>query len=130
MLGLSAGIGAAFVLEMLARGFQTSEQIEQILDCPTLAFLPRVSKREIAAERGHSSIIAQLISQPFSRFAEGIRSIRTGVVLSNLDLAPKIIMVCSTVPGEGKSTIASSIAISAGQANRQVLLIDMDLRNH
>ena len=130
VLGLSAGIGAAFVLEMLARGFQTSEQIEQILDCPTLAFLPRFGKREIAAERGHSNIIAQLISQPFSRFAEGIRSIRTGVVLSNLDLAPKIIMVCSTVPGEGKSTIASSIAISAGQAKRQVLLIDMDLRNH
>jgi succinoglycan biosynthesis transport protein ExoP len=39
-------------------------------------------------------------------------------------------MVCSTIPGEGKSTIASSIAISAGQANKQVLLIDMDLRNH
>jgi succinoglycan biosynthesis transport protein ExoP len=130
VLGLFAGIGAALVLDMSARGFQTSEQIDQILDCPTLAFLPHVSGREIDAERGDPSIIAQLISQPFSRFAEGIRSIRASVVLSNLDLAPKIIMVCSTVPGEGKSTIASSIAISAGQANKQVLLIDMDLRNH
>ena len=127
VLGLFAGIGTAFVLEMLARGFQTSEQIDQILGCPTLAFLPHVSGSG-SAERGDPSIIGQLISQPFTRFADGIRSIRAGVVLSNLDRAPKIIMVCSSVPGEGKSTIASSIAISAGQANKEVLLIDMDLR--
>jgi succinoglycan biosynthesis transport protein ExoP len=128
VLGLCTSVGAAFALESLARGFQTSEQIEAVLGCPTLGFLPIISARELKSRGDDQGVVKYTIEQPFSRFAEGIRSIRTGVALANLDVTPKIIMVGSTVPGEGKSTVAASIAVSAASSDSKVLLIDLDFR--
>jgi polysaccharide biosynthesis transport protein len=121
-------VGAAFALDHFERGFQTSEQIEQVLRCPALAFLPIVSEHDLKGRSDQQSVVRYTIEEPFSRFAEGIRSVRTGVTLSAPDRNPKIIMVCSTIPGEGKSIIAASIAASASSSGVKVLLIDMDLR--
>jgi polysaccharide biosynthesis transport protein len=129
ILGLFAGIGAAFAMESLSNGFQTSEQVDEAISAPTLAMLPSVGSAELDELSGDLGLLSHIIAKPFSRFAEGIRSIRTGVLLSNLDRPPKVIMVCSTVPNEGKSTLAACFAASAAQAGRKVLLMDGDLRN-
>jgi capsular exopolysaccharide synthesis family protein len=63
-----------------------------------------------------------------SQFGEAIRSARAGVQMSDVDQPPKIIQVSSAVAGEGKSTIAISIAQSAAISLRRVLLVDCDLR--
>jgi capsular exopolysaccharide synthesis family protein len=64
---------------------------------------------------------------PKSEFAEAIRTIRTGVVLSGLDDPHRMVLVTSSVPGEGKTTLAINLAVALGQLER-VLLIDADLR--
>ncbi|WP_226663847.1 GumC family protein [Microbulbifer aggregans] len=61
------------------------------------------------------------------RFSEAIRTLRTGVVLSNFEDGEKVICVTSAAPGEGKTTIALNLAFSLGQLNR-VLIIDGDMR--
>jgi capsular exopolysaccharide synthesis family protein len=129
VLGLFLGVGVAFSLESLASGFQTSEQAEDTLGCPTLAFLPKVTRDQVDPATGDLGIVAHIVAKPFSRFAEGVRTIRTGVLLSNLDQPPRVLMCVSTVPGEGKSTLAGSLAASGAQAGKKVLLIDGDLRN-
>jgi capsular exopolysaccharide synthesis family protein len=60
-------------------------------------------------------------------FAESVRTVRTVVVLSGLDVPHKVIVVTSSVPGEGKTTVASSLALAMGQMEK-VLLIDGDMR--
>ena len=60
-------------------------------------------------------------------FSESIRTIRTSMVLAGLDKPHKVMMITSSVPGEGKSTIAANLAIALGQMEK-VLLIDADMR--
>ena len=130
LLGLLLGTALAFALEALAHGFQTSEQVDNVLGCPTLAFLPAVPGSDFAdGAKGDLAMVRYLVAKPFSRFAEGVRTIRTGIHLSNVDRPPSIVMVCSTVPNEGKSTVAATLATSAGLSDKNVLLIDADLRN-
>ena len=66
---------------------------------------------------------------PLSRFAESIRSIKLGIELSALQSPNKVIGVTSSLPHEGKSTIAASLAQIIAQAGKSVILIDCDLRN-
>ena len=129
IIGIFVGCLLAFALETLARGFQTNEQVDEVLGCATLAFLPAVGKNELDAKLDDLAIIQYLVSKPFSRFAEGVRTVRTGIHLSNVDNPPKIVMICSTVPNEGKSTVAAALAASAALSDKKVLLIDGDLRN-
>ena len=129
ILGLFAAVGAAFGLDAMSSGFQTSEQVAHTLGCATLALLPKVPPSELDQKLGDMAMIEHVRASPFSRFSEGIRSVRTGIYLSNLDGPSKVIMTCSTVPGEGKSTVGASVAISSAIAGAQTLLIDMDLRN-
>ena len=68
------------------------------------------------------------MSEPTSSFAESVRTIRTGVVLSSLDQPHQTLVVTSTVSGEGKSTVALNLALALGQLGK-VLLIDADLRS-
>ena len=130
LFGLFLGIALAFALETLARGFQTSEQVDEMLGCATLAFLPAVPRSELGKESSEDvAMVKYLVAKPFSRFSEGVRTIRTGIHLSNVDRPPSIVMVCSTVPNEGKSTVAAALATSAALSDKSVLLIDGDLRN-
>ena len=69
----------------------------------------------------------EFLDEPTSGFAEHIRTIRTGVALSGLDQSQQILVVTSTVSGEGKSTVALNLALALGQLGK-VLLIDADMR--
>ncbi len=64
---------------------------------------------------------------PSHFFSESIRTIRTGILLSGLDDPYKVIVVTSSIPGEGKSTVSMNLADSLGEMNK-VLLIDADMR--
>jgi succinoglycan biosynthesis transport protein ExoP len=64
-----------------------------------------------------------------SRFSEAIRTLRSGVQMTDVDHPPKVIQLTSTVPNEGKTTIAMTLAVSAAASDLKVLLIDADLRH-
>ena len=70
-----------------------------------------------------------LIARPLSRYAEAVRSIRMGIQMADVDHPAKIVLLTSSIPKEGKSTLAQSLAFSAIRADQNVLLIDGDLRH-
>ena len=75
-----------------------------------------------------SDVIWAVLDSPFSRFAEAIRAIKLAVDV-NGDEANKVIGVTSSIPNEGKSSIAASLALLMAQVGARVILVDCDLRN-
>ncbi len=118
------GLMVAFTLERLDSGFRTTAQIEALLGVPVLATVPEVKGV------GREGVIAAdaVIDKPMSGFAEAIRGLQLGLRISNVDNPPKVIIVTSSVPSEGKTTIAISIARTAARSGLKVVIVDADLR--
>lgn len=129
VLGLALGIGLSLLLEHFERGFSTVEQAETALKLPVLAIVPRITPAECKIGDTVVNVPEIVLRKPLSRFGESIRSARVGIQLSDVDRTPKVILVTSSVPSEGKTTVALSLAYSAAMANLKVLLIDCDLRH-
>jgi capsular exopolysaccharide synthesis family protein len=128
-VGLLAGVGGALAKEKLDSGFSTPKQVEDLLGLPVLTSINRLMWRERRVDGKTVPIYQFPIAKPLSRYGESIRWLRTGVHMTDVDQPPKLIQVTSAVPGEGKTTIALSMAASAAAAKLKVLLIDADLRH-
>jgi polysaccharide biosynthesis transport protein len=126
LIGLSVigsvllGLGAAFGAEQLDNGFRTGEQLERIGRVTSLGLLP--------ALRGRESPHEAVVKHPTAPYSEAIRSIRTALRYSAIDNPPKVVLVTSSLPGEGKSATALSLARSVARSGGKALLIDCDLR--
>lgn len=121
LLAMMAGIGMALLLEFLNNTFKSTEDVETKLNLPVLGILPLLKGKE-------RRDIATMFTRDEDRsFTESIRTIRTGVVLSGLDNPHKVLVVTSSIPGEGKSSVAANLAFAMGQMEK-VLLIDADMR--
>src|SRR5258708_8800628 len=70
-----------------------------------------------------------VINSPFSRFAEGFRSIKLASDLGNHGSSNKVLGVTSALPNEGKSTISEALAQTTAQSGSRTILIDGDIRN-
>lgn len=136
VLGLTSGVGLAFLLEGLDNTVRTTEQAQAISGLPPLGMIPLGSKtaREGAPSKrlmlASSNEAVELIThvRPQSQMAESYRALRTSLLLSHLGAPPKIIMVTSALPQEGKSTTSINCAVVLAQKGVRVLLIDCDLR--
>jgi polysaccharide biosynthesis transport protein len=130
VFSLLAGIVAAFLMESLDTGLRSIAEIESITELPSLAIIPRA--RRTSADQATSLTTAQrnigILTQPKSQFAEAFRSLRTSLLLSTAGHPPKIIVLTSATPSEGKTTAASNLAAILAQRDTRVLLIDGDLR--
>lgn len=129
LFGLLLGVGGAVAKEMLNAGFTTPKQIEEAVGLPLLASISRMDARDLTIDgnvvpMGHYPAV-----KPLSRYSEAIRSLRSGIQMTDVDHPPKVIQLTSTAPGEGKTTVALSIASSAANSGLRVLLIDADLRH-
>jgi Mrp family chromosome partitioning ATPase len=111
------GIVLAFLREHLDRGFNTPRER---LKMPALGLLLRVDTRS-PAER-------QVILEPGSWFSDAIDDIRARLQRSAVQDPPKVVLITSSVPGEGKTTLASNLALSFSRSCR-TLLMDADWRN-
>ena len=121
LLALFAGVGLTLLLDALNNTFKSTEEIEGKLNIPVLGILPLLKKKE-------RSEIAHMFQEGQNKpFCEAIRTIRTGVVLSAMDNAHKVIVITSSIPSEGKSTVSANLAFALGQVEK-VLLIDANLR--
>jgi capsular exopolysaccharide synthesis family protein len=118
--GLALGLLSALLRHMLSDTIGSSEDMELITGLQVLAALPVFKK---------ASNVGQIhfIEEPKSGFSEGVRSVRTGLLLADLSQKRKKVVVTSSAPQEGKTTISCNLAIAMGQMER-VLLIDCDLR--
>lgn len=125
LLGLFAGVGLAFLFEMLDDTLKTSDTLEKLLGKPVLGVIPRVTEKEA----GGGEIGLMTYHQPTSGLAEAYRSMRTALMFSTSEGAPRVLHFTSAGPGEGKTTTAVSTAINFAQTGGNVLLVDADLRN-
>ncbi len=123
--GFILGLMLAFLAERLDSGFRTTTEVERLIGVPVLATVLEA----VQPKQGDPVNPADLvITKPMSSFAEAIRGLQLGLALSNVDKQPKVIVVTSSVPGEGKTTVAVSLARIAARGGLKVVLVDGDLR--
>lgn len=122
-MGLLVGAMLALLMEVLDNTIKNTEDVESRLKQPLLTVLPMLSKKD--ALRGASGHL--VIDSPNSLYSEAVRTARTGVLLSSVDSTSRIVVVTSTVPGEGKTTFSSNLAL-AHAFTQKTLLIDADMR--
>ncbi len=127
-VGLTSGIGIAGGRLLFENRYVTASWTEETLALPILGLLPLVRRREMAGIGRRSGIQEYLRLKPLSRFAEALRSLRAGL-RNSTPIAPRVIHVTSSVPGEGKSTVAAALATSAAIAGLRTVLVDLDIRN-
>ncbi len=123
ILGLFFGIFVAFLHEHLDNTLRRTGDLEGRLQMTELGTLPHLKLKTNAGENP----INYMQEHQQSYYSESIRTIRAGMLLSSLDNPYKVIMVTSSVPGEGKSSISGSLASSLAEFAK-VLLIDADMR--
>jgi polysaccharide biosynthesis transport protein len=129
LAGLALGIGGAFAMEMLRAGFTSPREVEEALGVPVLASVRRLKKSELVKDGKSIPVPFYQIHHPLSPFSESMRTLRSSIHMSDVDQPPKVIQVTSALPGEGKTTLAVSLAISAAFAGLKVVLVDGDLRH-
>ena len=138
LLGLACGVGLAFVLESLDNSIRTIEEVSSISTLPALGTIPlqmsgngslrkrlKPSTIQLQTSESHALIT---YARPRSEAAEAYRSLRTSILLSSYGAPPKVILVTSAVPQEGKTTISANSAMVLAQRGGRVLLVDADLR--
>lgn len=120
-LALVLGIAQAIIREILDNTFKSSEEVETKLGLPVMGIVPQVP-RKLRKEVSH---LFERSSD--KRFCEAVRTIRTNLLLSEANQPRQVLVVTSTAPDEGKSSVSANLAFAMGQLHR-VLLIDADLR--
>jgi succinoglycan biosynthesis transport protein ExoP len=148
-LGLMLSFAIAWLRESTDRVFRTAQQVEQILKTNCLAVIPIVKNiiasapasrrtsnsaaKSIASEEGiylnAPGLYRYVIHDPLSSFAEGFRAVKVAADISGSIKQNKVIGITSTVPHEGKSTVACNFAELIARGGSKTILIDCDLRN-
>jgi capsular exopolysaccharide synthesis family protein len=114
----------ALLLDRLNNTVNSTSDVENRLGVPALGVLQKI--KGFAKKKGFISELA-FFNDTQSTFAEAVRTVRTSVLMSALDTQHKIVVVTSSVPEEGKTTLSFNLACALGQV-KKVLLIDADLR--
>ncbi|MBS3909302.1 MAG: polysaccharide biosynthesis tyrosine autokinase [Actinobacteria bacterium] len=115
MLGLSMSIGFAFVLEKLDVTVKEPEMLEQLLGITSLGLVPKSQQPLLLGDNNTDT-------------SESMRRIRTNLQYLNFDQSIRSFAVTSPETGDGKTTLASNLAMVFAQAGQNVLLVDCDLR--
>ncbi len=122
--GFLAGLFAVFLtllLNALNNTFKSTDEIESKLNLPVLGLLP------IVKANTRRMIVEHYIDKTDKPFMESVKTIRTGIMLSGIDNPHKVLVVTSSIPGEGKTTVSTNLAISLGEMEN-TLLIEADMR--
>ncbi len=140
LFGLLFGMAVALVRQQLDSAVRVPEDLERKLGLVSLGFLPRLNQNGEAPGLGakrrgpgqgagrERPVECVVHDQPLSGFAEAARTIRTNLLFTNPDRPFRKLLVSSAVPSEGKTMVASSIAIAFAQRGQRVCIVDCDLR--
>jgi polysaccharide biosynthesis transport protein len=144
MLGLVGGVSLAFILEALDNTVRTPDQVETISGLPSLGIIPLSFGASGKAQKGQPASLLPVKAnpnqarntdmamvahhRPKSEVAESYRALRTSILLSSIGHAPKVLLMTSALPQEGKTTTSVNTAIVLAQKGDRVLLVDADMR--
>lgn len=120
LVGLIIGLGVAFIRSQLDNRIRGEADLRRITDAPLLGGIA------FDQDATRKPLITQAPLQ--SPRAESFRQLRTNLQFANISGQAKTVLVTSSLPGEGKSTTATNLAIALAQAGQTVCLIDADLR--
>jgi tyrosine-protein kinase Etk/Wzc len=128
LVGLMFGVGAAFFMDYLDDTIKDEEEAKRALAWPMLAVVPAIEHTGDDPLDLFRSDALVVHNQPQSSVSEAFRGLRTAIHFSSLHSNSQVIMVTSSFPGEGKSTISANLALTFAQSHKRVLLLDCDLR--
>ena len=115
-------------MDYLDNTLKTQEQVERLLGLPFLGILPSISGDKKGGAIGPKERDRYIIDHPRSSIAECCRVVRTNLMFMASDHPVSTILVTSSSPQEGKSTVAVNLALTLAQSGRRVLIVDTDMR--
>ena len=124
--GLGGGLLLAFLLEYFKSGIKSSAEIEQSFGLPVVGIVPLVSSQRKTRGAPYHQTLGRMVNESFSHLSEAVHGMRISLELSSA--RPRVILITSALPGEGKSTAAMLLAASCGGAGKKTILLDCDLR--
>jgi succinoglycan biosynthesis transport protein ExoP len=113
----------ALIAESMQSALRSTQQIERALGVRCLSHVPQIKVKGDCRPHQYPA------RKPRSAYAEAIRAVHVSLQFAQLDRPPRVILVTSSLPGEGKTTLALSLAASAAAAGHQTIIIDLDLRH-
>ena len=137
LLGIAGGLGLAFLQESLDTTVANLDELSTVTALPALGTIPLQltgnGKRhhpKFALSTADQSEMSGPIAyvKPKSEAAESYRALRTSILLSSFGAPPKVILVTSALPQEGKTTVSANSAMVLAQKASRVLLVDADMR--
>jgi capsular exopolysaccharide synthesis family protein len=120
ILGLLLGLAIAVLRHILDTKVRNENDVRTITDSPILGV--------VAYDQEVSSHPLILRDQPLAAPSEAVRRLRTNLQFIDIANRPKSIVISSSIPSEGKSTIAINLAVSLADSGSRVILVDADLR--
>ncbi len=121
-LGMFLGCCVALLVEAVDNKIQGADEVEA-LQIPLLGISPQI---EASKTSSHALMLDSRHAD--SAFGESVRRLRSGLLISRSGTPPQVLLVSSASPGEGKSTLSLSLAISLSQYEKKVLLVEADMR--
>jgi succinoglycan biosynthesis transport protein ExoP len=118
LLGIGFGVGLGFLFEYVDDTIKSPDDLRGVWSLPRLGIVPRTAVDQ-------SSIVSLPATDPLT---ESYRTIRNSLMFASVDKPIQLLAITSGVPGEGKSTVASNLAVSFAREGKRVLLVDCDLR--
>lgn len=122
ILGVLLGAAIVLLIEARSKGFRSAQELERKTGYSVLGQIP------IFPPRGHRNVLEYLAEKPSSATAEAVRNLRTSLMLSNVDRPPQVVVITSSLPGEGKTTNALALAQNFVGIGKRVLLVEGDIR--
>ncbi len=119
----STVIGAllALLMEQLDTRLRSTRQVEELLEVPSLGLVPDVAGLEVPLHK-------YLTDRPESAYAQAVRALYAQLRLREVEGTSRVLLVTSALPGEGKTSLAASLATCAAELQQRTVLIDLDLR--
>ncbi|MFH1115708.1 MAG: polysaccharide biosynthesis tyrosine autokinase [Pseudomonadota bacterium] len=131
MLGLMGGLAAAFAANALDQTIHSAQEIERGLNVTRLGIVPDTATLPEIQGVNMSNEVVDFVAyrHPKSPMSDAIRNLETSIFLSNVDRTVHTMAISSATPGEGKSTVAISLAtVLAADEKNEVVIVDADLR--
>lgn len=123
LAGILVGALLALIFENLDVGIRSTDQVRRLLKVEPIGLVPATK-----GSKGGAGPVTDILERPASAFAEAVRTVHTNLLLADVDNRARTVLVTSALPGEGKSTLAASLAQMAARYGRRVIVVDCDLR--